>query len=151
MKVRYWLIFAALILSGIAFGQTGRVNVGFIYPEAISKPLPNEFDHAHAGKEGRQGAEFAAGRMGSLAQQAGWDLRVLYASAPDGSSAVRAAQRLVEVDDVVALIGGFSDEVALALAEFASEANIPFFNVGSTARASSTSDWVFNVHPSAEV
>lgn len=143
------LIFVVLFLSGAAMAQSGRVNVGFIYPEPIQRPLPNEFDHSLAGKEGRRGAELAGGRFGSLAQQHGWDLRILFASAPDGSSAVRAARRLVEHDGVVALIGGFSDETALALSEYAATAAVPFFNVGSTARAGTASDLTFNVHPDA--
>jgi len=57
------------------------------------------------------------------------------ALAPGPEAAARAARRLVALDRVQALVGGFSEAEALALSAIAEETGTPFLNIAATFNA----------------
>jgi branched-chain amino acid transport system substrate-binding protein len=83
------------------------------------------------GQAARQGSLLGEGRVGML--DPGLEMIVLQASAPTPESAIRAAERLVELDHVDALIGGVGEGQLGALIPIAEAAGIPLFNVGTQA------------------
>jgi len=68
--------------------------------------------------------------VGQTVAKAGGDLRVRFASSPDAAAAERAAQRLVSVGHVSALVGGLGGGQAQALSKVASQLGVPFLNIG---------------------
>lgn len=106
--------------------QTGTTKVGAVFPASTLAALPN----GPVGDDARLGVLVAENavtrRAGSQAP-----FLVLSAHAPTVESAVRAARRLVHVDGVNAIVGGYDDVEARALAAVAAELDVPFFNVGS--------------------
>lgn len=79
----------------------------------------------------RIGAQVAEDLLGREAAELGFQLQVLMASAPDADASRRAAERLVMTDDVVALVGGVTDQSSDAIREVAEVRDVLFFNVGS--------------------
>ncbi|HEX7040940.1 MAG TPA: ABC transporter substrate-binding protein [Trueperaceae bacterium] len=124
----------------------GTVKVGVIFPASTPAALPN----GPVGDVARLGAavaESAVSRGGDAQPR----FRVLDAHAPTLASAERAARRLVAVDGVSALVGGYDEEQARALAAVAAELGVPFFNAGSgddALRSSACYPTTFHVAPS---
>ncbi|HEX7005488.1 MAG TPA: ABC transporter substrate-binding protein [Trueperaceae bacterium] len=105
-----------------------RTSIGVITPSRTGGII----DLVEVGDAARRGAllaEVYQGRIG-LSNSAS---HILHANAPTDAAAVRAAERLVATENVGALAGGFGVEQASALSEIAEEADVIFFNVGSTA------------------
>ncbi len=103
----------------------GATQVGVIVPARTPASLPN----ATVGDDALRGAAVAENRVsvggGSIPFQ------VLMAHAPSLESAQRAAARLMQVNGVKALIGGYAPEFARAIATEAAANGVPYFNVGS--------------------
>lgn len=101
-----------------------------------------------------------AARMGALqaeavVNQAGTttdrDVRVLLASSPSAAAAARAADALLSLGEVDAILGGIGDGQAEALAELAAAHGVPFVNIGSPSLAlrEECRPTTFHVQPSA--
>lgn len=142
----------AAFLLGRGFSQVEARRVGVVLPAARDEfrldPESVEIA-ANAARRGAILAEEAAGRneMNSLLPE------VLYATAPDSTTAMRAAERLVIRDEVFALVGGIGEGHAEALARVAADHGILFFNVGSASdslRRGIRSRNSFHVEASAE-
>ena len=83
------------------------------------------------GQAAEQGALQAYGDYSSPPDDGGIAVHVYMASAPSADSAVRAANRLLTVDHVRALVGGLVPGEADALSGIAQKAGVPFLNIGS--------------------
>jgi ABC-type branched-subunit amino acid transport system substrate-binding protein len=94
-------------------------------------PPSGTVDLRAAGEAARMGALLAGEEYDLGVETRTHELDVLIASAPSAGAAHRAAQRLVAVDEVNALIGGFGEGQARALAEVAARHGVPFLNIGS--------------------
>src|SRR5690606_3637444 len=101
-------------------------KVGLILPASTLASLPN----APVGDDARLGALVAENAM-QLRGDGQTRLLVLIAHAPTIGAVERSARRLVAVDGVNALIGGYDVGEARILASVAAELGVPFFNVGS--------------------
>jgi ABC-type branched-subunit amino acid transport system substrate-binding protein/ABC-type amino acid transport substrate-binding protein len=106
-----------------------RLRIGMVLPLVVSEPALT--DSASAGA--RSGALLAEGLLASAAVDAGLQLDLLLASAPDGPTAARAAQRLLAVEGVAALIGGLGSGQDRILSGLSEAAQVPFLNIGSPA------------------
>lgn len=127
------------------------VNVGFIYPQSPRNAPTVAYDNGLAGELAYRGAAMAAEELGWRAQAAGQDFRVLMAVAPDATSAERTARRLVLLNDVEVIVGGFGGPQADAISSVAEELGVPFINIGSTSRQHLATEATVNIMPSAEV
>lgn len=98
-----------------------------------------------------QGAIMAEGIVNGQAAQLDTDIFVAYASAPSPEAAARAAERLVVVNKVSALVGGVGEGQAVALAKVAEAYGIPFLDIGSSSAELSEQcrTSTFHVEPSA--
>lgn len=105
--------------------MVGALKVGVIVPARTPAALPN----AAAGDDGLRGALVAENAVSIAGASDGF--QVLIAHAPTVAAVERAARRLISVDGVNALIGGFDTEEAQAIARIAATQGVPFFNVGS--------------------
>lgn len=101
-------------------------RVGVIFPATTPASLAN----APVGDNALLGVSVAKSAVQMLGATDAPFL-VLNANAPTLESIARAARRFVAVDNVQALVGGYSPDAALILATIAAELNVPFFNVGS--------------------
>ena len=150
MPIRVRLTYLLLLTTTLGAGEAQeKLSVAFIYPQTPTSSTVNTYDYAIAGEAGRRGAELAYERFAWVAQQQGVDFRVLMNSAPSPSSAVRAAQRLIQNDRVYAIVGGFDAPQAKALAKVAAERNVLFFNVGATDHTTIPTTHTFHLQPSA--
>jgi ABC-type branched-subunit amino acid transport system substrate-binding protein len=125
-------VLAAGLLGPSAAGASRRawLRLGVVVPLTREPPPSGTVDLRAAGEAARMGA-LLAGEEYDLGVETGTDeLDVLTASSPSDGAALRAAKRLVAVDEVNALIGGFGEGQATALAEVAAR-QIPFLNIGS--------------------
>lgn len=103
----------------------GATQVGVIVPSRTPASLPN----ATVGDDALRGAAVAENRVSVGGAKA--PFQVLMAHAPSLESARRAAARLIQVNGVQALIGGYWPEFAQAIATEAAANGVPYFNVGS--------------------
>jgi ABC-type branched-subunit amino acid transport system substrate-binding protein len=145
----------ATALLGGSYGQTPDhepLRIGFVLPTRTGR-LPVIIGAAEvAGEAARKGAVMGEEEHGFNAELLGHRLDVLIGSAPDADAAYRAAQRLVSVEEVSALCGGFGVDEALALNQVAAEHQIPFFNIGSLSdalRGDACNPFTFHIEASA--
>lgn len=127
----------------------GAMRVGVIFPASTPAPFPN----APVGDNALRGMNVAESAV-PLRQSSEDPFLVLSANAPTIASLERAARRLVQVDGVHALIGGYTPEEARTLATIATELDVPFFNAGSeidALRSSSCYPTTFHVAPSTSM
>jgi ABC transporter substrate binding protein (PQQ-dependent alcohol dehydrogenase system) len=113
--------------SPAAVVEPGTVRVGVVAPAQTRRQHGREA----LGEPARRGANLAQNAVARLGGDLEVPFEVLFASAPTVAAAVRAAERLVATEAVVALVGGFGAEEALALAHVAEVRGVVFFNVGA--------------------
>ncbi|SMX33109.1 ABC transporter substrate-binding protein [Maliponia aquimaris] len=80
----------------------------------------------------RQGAVFGEEEMSRNGALFGHRVTLFTANAPGGAAAERAARRLVALNGVQVLIGGFAEDEARALARVAEETGTLFLNIAAT-------------------
>lgn len=147
----------ALVLAtfGAAIAQqtAQTLRIGVVLPSRVNVPVVDRDESmVLAADSARRGAIYAEETLRETLVDEGFDLTVLVSTAPDAAAMARAAARMVAVEDVQVLIGGFDDEDAAALADVARARDRIFLNVGATSdrlRTSSPGGWVFHVEPSA--
>lgn len=104
-------------------------------PVRIGLIAPARTRQAHGfeaiGEAQRLGAALAENSIARLSNRDDVRFEVHLATAPNQAAALRAADRLVQVHGVSALIGGFDEGSSAALHSFAQRNGLPFFNIGS--------------------
>lgn len=126
---------ASVGLIGSARAQVApenRIYVGTVFPSRTGLSTVRSSINDYPGEGGRMGTILAETVIGREAESEGLFLDVLLASSPSAESARRAAERLVEANEVDFLVGGIGVGQAEALSQVAEAAQIPFFNVGSS-------------------
>ncbi|HEY4200624.1 MAG TPA: ABC transporter substrate-binding protein [Devosiaceae bacterium] len=111
------------------------LRVATVFPSSTGQSLIKASLNDYIGDGGRMGAVLADSLVGDAASKQGLQLTILLANSPTVDAAIRAGERLVEIEDIHALIGGVGDGQAEALSAIAEKAGIPFFNVGETSDA----------------
>lgn len=101
-------------------------KVGVILPAGTPAALPN----ATVGNDAVRGAAVADSYV-SVYRENLQPVQVLRAHAPTLEATERAALRLLQVEQVGALVGGYSPEEARLLARMAAEYGVAYFNVAS--------------------
>lgn len=119
-------------LPSRALAQPETVRLGFVLPRQTGG-LSSRFQSQElAGEAAYKGAVMGEEDFGA---GTGFTLELLVGSAPDGAAALRAGARLAATEGVLALVGGFGDDQALALSRVAEENGVLFFNIGSASAA----------------
>jgi branched-chain amino acid transport system substrate-binding protein len=88
-----------------------------------------------AGEQGYRGASLAVEEANAAGGVLGRSLELIAEDSVNPATAVNKAQKLIERDKVVCLIGEVSSASALAIGEQALRAKVPFFNTGSNSDA----------------
>lgn len=109
--------------------RTDPLRIGAVLPIATGNPAITD----PIAEAARVGVTMAEDLVGRDAERSGRPLHVLLASSPDEDAALRAAQRLVATEGVVALVGGLGEGQAAVLSGVAEARDVPFFNIGSPA------------------
>lgn len=123
------------------------VRVGVVLP---AEPHGAPFE-AEVATSAERGVTMAAEELGASAEIFGGALSVRVARAAPGEAG-EAARRLVEQDGAMALLGGFDDAEAAALARAADVAGAPFLNLaapGDGLRGRDCAATTFHLAPSA--
>ena len=126
-----------------ATADTLRIGAVFPSRSGLGRVLTSINDFI--GDAARQGSLLAEQRIGDQAAAAGFNMKVLQASSPTPSAAIRAAERLTEFDEVDALMGGVGDGQLEALIPIAERAGIPLFNIATPDAAFRQGDCSRNV------
>ncbi|MEJ2668321.1 MAG: ABC transporter substrate-binding protein [Deinococcales bacterium] len=150
-------IVAAALWAGLApalaqGAPTGPVlRIGVVIPTYTPGRTVSTSLFDLVGQAAEQGAMQAYGDYSSAPEDGGIPIYVSIASAPSVDAAVRAANRLLTVDKVAALVGGLVPGEAQALAGIAHDAKVPFMNIGSSSLAVRAECFptTFNVEASA--
>lgn len=107
------------------------LRIAVVIPMRTGRSAVSSSLYDVVGEAARVGALMGADlRFGSPAAN-GPEVQVLLASSPSAEAARRAAERLIMVENVHAIIGGIGNGQAQALAEVAEEYQVPFLNIGS--------------------
>ncbi|MDI3281312.1 MAG: ABC transporter substrate-binding protein, partial [Bacillota bacterium] len=124
-----------------------QLRIGVVAPIPTGTPAISDA----VGRAAQQGAMVAEDLLGREAASRGVNLQVFLASAPSPEAALRAAERLVAVEGVSALIGGFGTEQAQLLSNLANEKKVLFLNVAAPADAlrKTCEPYTFHVEASA--
>lgn len=127
-------LLAVLLFTGLAVALAAEpLLIGAIVPMKSRTAGREAFGLNELGEAMRLGALLAEEQFGTLAAEAGYDLKVLVATAPDAEAASRAARRLIRSDGVAALVGGIGAGQEEALREVAEAQEIPFYSLIDTA------------------
>ncbi len=110
---------------------TGVLPIGVILPYPTGGRTRVAAINDIVGEAARMGALQAEGAVNAVADETGFDVALHMASAPSAAAARRAADRLLNVDGVHALVGGLGAGQAEVLAEAAEARGVAFLNVGS--------------------
>lgn len=134
---RFLALLGATVASSVmsvshAQDQRRALRVGTVFPARSGESIVYASVNDITGEASRMGAILADDRFGAALAREGLDLETLLASSPSAAAATRAAQRLVAVEEVHALVGGVGVGQAEAIADVAAAAGIPFLNVGSS-------------------
>tara|TARA_R100000365_G_scaffold26_1_gene94 strand:+ start:5962 stop:7254 length:1293 start_codon:yes stop_codon:yes gene_type:complete len=127
------------------------IRIGTVFPARTGNAFILASINDFIGTAGRIGALLAETRLSDSVEAEGGSLDLLLATSPTVEAAIRAGERLVEQQDICALIGGVGEGQAEVLAEIAAAAKIPFFNIGETAdafRSQPANPYVFHVEAS---
>lgn len=135
LAIRVALLACSLLVGHVHGQSTGLqpLRIGFVLPLPTGG-MPLNAGHQHlAGDAARMGAVLAEELLGAEAEGGGFRLEVLISNAPDAQAAERAGQRMLGLDEAVAVVGGFGGDQAASLARVAEENRKLFFNIGSPA------------------
>lgn len=144
-------VLALLLVLGIGASgraQSERIVMGLVLPES---GFGSALAQAVA-RSAEEGATMVGEEFAFNAEMFGLDFEVAVERGSDGAGAVAAAERLVAERGAFAIIGGFGDAAAEALAVWSAERGIPFLNVGSSRdalRNEACEPTAFHVEPSA--
>lgn len=117
-------------LSGASASGEEPLRIGVIIPNRTGRTTNAASLFDIVGEAAKVGAQMGADlRLGGTAQ--GPEVQLLLASAPSPEAARRAAERLILVENVHAIVGGVGYGQADVLAEVAERYQVPFLNVGS--------------------
>lgn len=128
-------IVGAALAAGLprpARGQNGgaALRIGVVVPPKTGLTPIRAATYQVAGEAAYKGAMMAHEEFSAIAEMLGGQLEVLLASAPTAEAAGRAAERLVALDRVFGLIGGFGKDACVAIGEVAERHRVPFVNIG---------------------
>ena len=145
--------------AALALGRRGRAEEAAVDPLRIGAVLPilggaiaADGRNLHAvGEMARMGLVLGAEDAGLNAEMLGWAPELVLANAPGPEAAERAARRLVAVNGVEVLVGGFTEAEAEALAGVAKESGALFLNIGASSDAlrKACDPNTFHIEPSA--
>ena len=127
------------------------IRIGTVFPARTGASFIRASINDFIGTAGRIGALLADTQLGTAIESQGSRLDVLLSTSPTVDAAVRAGERLVEAENICALVGGVGEGQAQILAEIAARAQIPFFNIGETSdafRREAFSPYLFHVEAS---
>ena len=143
---------AAPALLSPARAKSGfDLRIGVILPLGGSSRPEGPQNLGPLAEIARQGAVFGAEEMARNGALFGHGVTMLTANAPGAEAAERAARRLVALDGVQVLIGGFTDDEARALGQVAAETGTLFLNIAATGDAlrADCAEGTFHVEASA--
>ena len=106
-----------------------RIGVVIPMPTATRTNVARVYDLA--GNAARQGVLFAEAASSRNRDDNRVDVKLLLANSPDAGAARRAADGLLALGEVDALVGGIGTGQAEQLAEAAAAYGVPFLNIGS--------------------
>jgi len=134
--------FSFLVLSKPAGITVRNITVGFIGPLSG--------DAANFGETEKNAIEIALGEINSKGGINGKTLKVIYEDGKcNGKDASIAAQKLVDVDKVKVILGGFCSGETLAIAPITEKNKVILFSRGSSNPAiSDAGEYVFRTAPS---
>lgn len=153
VKTVIWLVLLILVVGGLIFygGKKGGdekdvtkepIKIGFI------GPLTG--DLANIGSNTKAAVEIASEEINGAGGVNGRSLEVIYEDSQcSPAKSVSAANKLISVDKVVAIVGDTCSSATLAIAPIAEQAKIPLASYASTAATiSSAGDFIFRTVPS---
>ncbi len=122
--------------------ETGPIKIGFI------SPLSG--DAASYGESARNSLELMVEKLNATGGIDGRQVEVIYEDGKcDGKAASLAAQKLVTVDKVQAIIGGLCSGETVAAAPIVEQAKVLLLSPGSSAPAiTDAGDYIFRTYPS---
>jgi ABC-type branched-subunit amino acid transport system substrate-binding protein len=154
--IRATSLVAGVVMS-MAFALPASAQMIIAEPMRIGVILPPVDPAAPAWEQAvargaAQGALIAEDEFVFNAEMLGMQMSLVRATAATAEEAVAAATQLVANDGVYAIIGGYDNIQAAAIAEWAEGANIPFINVGGATdslRNEACYATTFHLEPSA--
>ncbi len=123
---------AALAAAPLAFPSILRAQADVI---RLGHLTPRTGFLGQAGEYGFRGAARAVGEANAAGGVLGRQIELIAEDSVNPSTAVTKAQKLVERDRVVCLIGEVSSASALAIAQQALRYKVPYFNTGANSDA----------------
>jgi branched-chain amino acid transport system substrate-binding protein len=128
--------------NGKMSNETGPIKIGFI--------APLSGDAAAYGEPIRNAVELVTNQINAKGGINGRPVQVIYEDGKcNGTTASLAAQKLITVDKVVAMLGGACSSELMAVAPIAEENKVVVISPGATAPAiSNAGDYIFRVIPS---
>lgn len=110
------------------------LRIGLVVPTRTGpSAVPEGSLYDVVGQAAWMGGQLAADGIMGRSQAAEMDVKLLLASSPSAEAAARAANRLLQVDQVAGLVGGLGAGQARTLSALAEDAEVPFMNIGSPA------------------
>lgn len=146
------------LAAGLAGGRSWaaapqEMRIGAVLPTKTSAAsVQGLVASRSAADAAREGIVMAEEDYAANAALLGKQLKVFIATASDPQAATRAAAKLTDDKGVYSLIGGFGTEQAMALSGFATQRQVPFFNIAASSdrlRGEACSRYAFHVEASA--
>ena len=126
---------APALLSPVAAMSGFDLRVGIVLPLGGPSRPEDAANLEDIAEIARQGAVFGEEEMQRNGALFGHSVTLFVANAPGAEAAYRAARRLVTLDRVQVLIGGFDANEARALSKVAQETGTLFLNIAATSDA----------------
>jgi ABC-type branched-subunit amino acid transport system substrate-binding protein len=145
------LILLILLVTAVHAADGPVVRVGFIAPSTSGRTSVHAALYDLVGDAARSGALLAEDDLANRAESGAPRFDVLFANAPSADAARRAAERLIRVEGVQALVGGLGEGQAEVLSAVAERHGVLFLNIGSSdlTLRSACARFTFHVEASA--
>ncbi len=152
VKTVVWLVVLLLIVGGfVLYGSKGKGGEKVSKePIKIGLMVPLTGDGAVYGEPARNISQLAVEEINSSGGIGGRNIElVIEDSKCNGKDATNAAQKLINVDQVQVIIGGFCSSESLATVPFATEKKVALFSPGSSSPdLTGISPYFFRNYPS---
>jgi branched-chain amino acid transport system substrate-binding protein len=148
-KIVWWIIGAIVVVGLVAWGFYRNAGGGNVIKIGFIGPLTG--NSAEYGQPEENTVSLAVGEINAEGGIDGKPLEVIYEDGKcDGQDAVSAAQKLITVDGVQAIIGGFCSGETVPIVPIAAQNKVVLLSPGASAPAlTGASPYFFRDYPSA--
>jgi len=147
-KTIIWIIIIIIVIAGVWYGVTRESTPGEEEPIKIGVLAPMTGEAASYGEAVLGGAELAAKEINDEGGINGRLIELVVEDTQAGVTAVTAMQKLINIDEVTAIVGPLTSSSAGPGIPIAEQGGVPIIIIASAPGLPKTGEYIFRNYPS---